>query len=99
MVSRCSTFAILIALLGALPMRAAYAQVVTPLHSFTGSDGAFPVAGLCVGPDSAFYGTTIDGGAHGTGAIFRITKLGAFATLYSFSPVGAGSVNGDGAYP
>lgn len=66
----------------------------TPLYSFTnGIDGANPEASLVQGSDVNFYGTTIDGGTSGDGAIFKITPSGSLTPLYSFT-------NGaDGAYP
>jgi uncharacterized repeat protein (TIGR03803 family) len=42
------------------------------LHEFDGADGAQPHAGLARGVDSALYGTTYAGGAHGMGVIFRL---------------------------
>lgn len=42
-----------------------------------------PEAGLTLGPDGAFYGTTAQGGANGNGSIFRITG-NSLTTLYSF---------------
>jgi len=65
--------------------------VLTTLHSFgsmTGvknTDGADPWAGLVVGSDGNFYGTTYDGGAYGFGTVFKITPAGALTTLYSFT--------------
>jgi uncharacterized repeat protein (TIGR03803 family) len=49
-------------------------------------DGAGPSAGLVQGSDGNFYGTTLEGGAHGfvTGAVFKISRGGTFKTLYSF---------------
>jgi uncharacterized repeat protein (TIGR03803 family) len=63
---------------------------VTNLHSFGGSDGARPIAGLVQGSDGNFYGTTYEGGAStnclsGCGTVFRISASGAFTNLYSFS--------------
>lgn len=65
--------------------------VFTVLHSFstvsgnTNADGANPYGGLAQGADGAFYGTTINGGAHGRGTVFRITSTGTFTTLHSFA--------------
>jgi uncharacterized repeat protein (TIGR03803 family) len=71
---------------------------VTILHSFLdGSvphDGQSPYAGLILGPDGNFYGTTTFGGSRGFGSVFRITPSGAVTILHSF-----GDVANDGAYP
>lgn len=59
---------------------------LTSLHSFTdGADGADPQAGLALGTDGNFYGTTAIGGANQQGTVFRITPGGAFTPLHSFT--------------
>jgi uncharacterized repeat protein (TIGR03803 family) len=59
---------------------------LTTLHSFSGSDGANPVAGLIQGTDGNLYGTTEDGGANGGGTIFKIDTAGTtLTTLHSFT--------------
>jgi len=59
------------------------------LHSFDGTDGANPVAGL-LREDGGFYGTTSGGGASNDGTVYRITSRGTLTTLHSFSgPDGA----------
>jgi uncharacterized repeat protein (TIGR03803 family) len=65
---------------------------LTSLHSFHGTDGACPYAGLTQGTDGNFYGTTTEGGTgpacpkptFGCGTIFKITPSGKLTTLYSF---------------
>jgi uncharacterized repeat protein (TIGR03803 family) len=68
--------------------------VETWLYSFSGDgpgpgepgeDGSTPYAGLIVGNDSNFYGTTTVGGAYGYGTVFRITPEGVETVLYSFT--------------
>jgi uncharacterized repeat protein (TIGR03803 family) len=69
--------------------------VLETLYPFTGgADGGWPYAGLVLGKDGNFYGTTFSGGrqSYGYGAIFRVTPEGGYAKLYSFSIV-------DGANP
>jgi len=45
------------------------------LHDFKGTtDGGEPQAGLTVGADGSFYGTTVYGGAYGPGTVFRLTR-------------------------
>jgi hypothetical protein len=43
--------------------------VLTTLHSFGGSDGARPLAGLTLGADGSLYGTTASGGRSGPGGV------------------------------
>src|SRR5215471_7510815 len=59
---------------------------LTTLHSFAGppSDGATPTAGLTLGSDGNFYGTTLNGGANAIGSIFKITPQGTVTLLHSF---------------
>jgi uncharacterized repeat protein (TIGR03803 family) len=68
--------------------------MLTTLHRFDGTDGAFPSATLVQGTDGNFYGTTQDGGTTsiscpsgthtGCGTVFRITPSGTLTSLYSF---------------
>ena len=67
---------------------------LTTIHSFDYTDGASPFAGLVLGTDGNFYGTTPMGGTsdfcdseYGCGTIFRITPSGTLTTLYSFCSV------------
>jgi uncharacterized repeat protein (TIGR03803 family) len=62
------------------------------LHSFTGSDGAFPSAGLVAGSNGNLYGVTFQGGTSGCngiggcGVAFRLLPDGtSFKVLHSFS--------------
>ncbi len=61
------------------------AQTDTNLHSFAGSDGSVPLAGLVQGIDGNFYGTTYEGGTANSGTVFRITNAGSYTVLYSFA--------------
>ena len=69
---------------------------LTTLYSFCAqpkcTDGAFPIAGLVLGTDGNFYGTTAYGGANDDGTVFKITSGGTLTTLHSFDDT-------DGAYP
>jgi uncharacterized repeat protein (TIGR03803 family) len=58
---------------------------LTNLHSFVGSDGANPFAGLVQGTDGNFYGTTYDGGVNGYGTVFRVNAGGSLTTLWTFT--------------
>lgn len=48
------------------------------------SDGLQPYSSPTLGRDGNFYGTTCNGGAYGTGTIYKITPQGKFTTIYSF---------------
>jgi uncharacterized repeat protein (TIGR03803 family) len=48
--------------------------VLTSLHSFDGTDGSTPNAGLVQGIDGDFYGTTYSGGANGCGTVFKLNS-------------------------
>ncbi|HEY6292936.1 MAG TPA: choice-of-anchor tandem repeat GloVer-containing protein [Terriglobia bacterium] len=60
----------------------------TMLHSFcsqTGcADGENPFAVLILGTDGNLYGTTLAGGSHGDGTVFKITPSGTLTVLHSF---------------
>jgi len=65
---------------------------LTTLHSFDGTDGENPYAGLVLGVDGNFYGTTYQGGTFGDGTAFKITPSGTLTTLHNFA-------NTDGGFP
>jgi uncharacterized repeat protein (TIGR03803 family) len=60
---------------------------LTMLYSFCGqtncTDGGGPTT-LIQAADGNFYGTTLYGGAHGSGTVFEVTPAGALTTVYSF---------------
>ncbi|HWY60239.1 MAG TPA: choice-of-anchor tandem repeat GloVer-containing protein [Terriglobales bacterium] len=62
----------------------------TILHSFNLTDGANPYAGLVLGKDGNFYGTTFNGGSVGYGNVFKITPAGTLTVLHSFTPASDG---------
>jgi uncharacterized repeat protein (TIGR03803 family) len=70
---------------------------LTTLYSFCPeglpcTDGALPVAGLALGTNGTFYGTTYSGGTStgcfgGCGTVFKITTSGTLTTLHSFDGI------------
>jgi len=61
---------------------------LTTLWSFCAKtncpDGDEPQAGLTLVSGGDLYGTTLGGGAHNTGTVFKITPSGELTTIYSF---------------
>ena len=75
------------------------AGVLTTLIEFTGAGasnrGSSPYTPLVEGSDGNFYGTTISGGAHDDGTVFKMTPAGVLTTLAEF----ADAAPSKGAYP
>ena len=89
----CAVFVLCLTTAIALP-----AQTLTTLHSFDGTDGSDPSAGLVQATNGDGYGTTYGGGANGLGTVFKITPSGTLTTLYSFCSQG-GDLCTDGYSP
>ncbi|MGA2029223.1 MAG: choice-of-anchor tandem repeat GloVer-containing protein, partial [Verrucomicrobiota bacterium] len=94
---------LLLACTGFLAMPAA-AQTFTNLYNFTAlnngtnSDGANPTSDLILS-GNALYGTALNGGSSGNGAVFVVNTDGSgFTNLYSFTALNNGT-NSDGANP
>ncbi len=70
----------------------------TTLHSFCSqsscTDGQNSYAGLIQATDGNLYGTTLSGGAHGNGTVFKITPGGTLTTLHSFCSL-SGCLDGE----
>jgi len=62
---------------------------LTTIYSFCQqtncADGSVPYAGLALGANGNFYGTTSEGGAGSSGAVFEISPAGTLTVLHSFS--------------
>jgi len=71
---------------------------LTTLYSFCSqtncADGANPYAGLIQASDGNFYGTTVGGGAYGSGTTFGIPPGGQLSTLHSFDLTDGASPDG-----
>jgi len=63
--------------LAALPL---FAQTFTTIHNFDGTDAQSPTW-LVQGPDGNLYGSSVQGGSEGQGAIFKMTPAGALTTI------------------
>jgi uncharacterized repeat protein (TIGR03803 family) len=63
---------------------------LTTLHSFEGTDGVTPEAGLVQATNGNLYGTTSYGGANGScfgngcGTVFKVTTSGILTTVHYF---------------
>lgn len=88
-----ATGIVLVILAAALTLNA---QTFEKVLNFNGTNGANPYVGLTQGPDGSLYGTTIDGGAYGSGNVFKITSSGKLVSLYDFC---AQANCPDGQYP
>lgn len=72
----------------------------TTLHNFCSktacADGQNSYAGLIEATDGNLYGTTLAGGSHGDGTVFKVSQRGTFSILYSFCSHGGCA---DGEFP
>jgi uncharacterized repeat protein (TIGR03803 family) len=77
------------------------AGVLTELFSFCKgcANGSYPSAGLVLGNDGNFYGSTSAGGLHNGGTLFRISPSGNLTTLYNFCSVMSKEFCADGMAP
>ncbi|MGO9302994.1 MAG: choice-of-anchor tandem repeat GloVer-containing protein [Candidatus Korobacteraceae bacterium] len=88
----------------------AHAQTFTVLHTFSGSDGAYPFGTLTMDRDGNLYGTTYNGGSGcngiGCGTVFKLTHKNSgwiLTPLYNFQggddgefPTGGVTIGPDG---
>ncbi len=56
---------------------------LTPLYSFQGGqDGNSPVGGVTIGRDGNLYGTTVVGGQHGAGMVYKLAPPASFCRSF-----------------
>lgn len=67
----------------ALSARAAEAQTLTTLYSFTGQRGADPRAGFIADAAGNLYSTTYEGGTNGMGTVFELSPPAAGQTEWT----------------
>ncbi len=64
------------------------AGTLTTVYNFCSeancADGTNPIAGLIQARDGNLYGTTLQGGANGSGTIFKMSPSGSFSVFYTF---------------
>jgi len=63
------------------------AQTFTTLKFFNGTNGESPFAPPVEGLDSNLYGTTMYGGRHSYGTVYKLTSSGTFSKLHNFCKV------------
>jgi len=68
---------------GALTVIASFSPAVWSGSALTNQNGDTPQAGVTLGPDGFFYGTTIQGGTNGGGTIFRLGTNGVLTILFA----------------
>jgi uncharacterized repeat protein (TIGR03803 family) len=60
---------------------------VSAMHSFGAffGDGTYPSAGMLLGTDGNYYGSTAEGGSFDDGTLFNISTTSSYNELYSFN--------------
>lgn len=66
---------------------ASFAQALTTLVTFDGSNGAAQIPALIQDTDGNFYGVTESAGTGGGGTVFKITPEGTLTALYDFCQI------------
>jgi len=97
-ISRGAVTAIVIILVASLGSARVFAQTESVLYSFcvltNCADGSQPEAGVIMDASGNFYGTTLTGGVHQGGTVFKLSADGTYTNLHSF-----GATEADGLYP
>ena len=79
---------------------------MTVVYEFATTNGAFdsnaptsPIGGVIQGTDGYLYGTASYGGAHASGAIYRVSLSGVESVIHSFSVTQSGTAGAAGWQP
>ena len=94
--SFCPAGLAIILLCAASPVFAATETVVHTFGPSGSGDSGFPIDPMVRDSSGNLYGTG-DGGAHGSGAIFKVTPSGSYSIIYSFCAVAPSCA--DGSFP
>ena|ERR1017187_893151 len=70
------------------------ARRYTVLHTFQGSDGAYPYGNLVRDSGGSLYGTTSNGGTANAGVIYKLETTGKYTVLYTFTGMNGALPNG-----
>ena len=70
--------------------------MVTGVHAFAGTDGAYPISPVIEGSDGNLYGTAVQGGSSLGGVVFKLSARGSLTILHNFRDA---SCPNDGQYP
>ena len=71
----------------------AFAQTENAIYSFANTpDGAYPECNVILDAAGNMYGTSMFGGIHGRGSVFKVTPAGTEVVLYSFTGGADGNV-------
>ncbi|HEX3717028.1 MAG TPA: choice-of-anchor tandem repeat GloVer-containing protein [Verrucomicrobiae bacterium] len=68
-----------------VPVMVSNLQFTTIASLGNSSTGSLPQAGVIQASDGFLYGTTVEGGVNGDGAVFKLSTNGTFAWIYSFT--------------
>jgi uncharacterized repeat protein (TIGR03803 family) len=74
-----------LSLIANVPTQAFEPQTLFNFQLRPDTNGVRPEAGLTLGPDGNFYGTTRDGGTNSFGTIFKVTPDGVLTFLFAFN--------------
>ena len=72
---------------------------LSTIWTFSGSDGKRPLGALLADKTGALYGLTFEGGANGSGAVFKLTPPGSGLTAWTYQTLWSFTGGSDGGNP